>query len=134
VNNREDEQFENYLKQFRVLAPKALPIGQRGRAKRRPWQFAAWAAAAAGVAVAAVLTLRLVPAYSRPHDAIPNAAEANRIANSQPLTLGSANDLLAHSSSMEAAIDQVAFKSQVTELSKGEQSALAVLSKEKIKL
>ena len=134
MNNRNDEQFEEYLKQFRLLAPASLPIGQYGRTKSRPWRFVAWAATAAAVAVAAVLTMRLVPTYSRPQPATPVAAEVNRIANSQPLTIRDANDLLARSSSMEAAIDQVAFKSQVTELPKGEQSALAVLSKEKNKL
>jgi len=134
VNNRNDEQFEEYLKQFRLLAPESLPIGQHGHAKRRSCRFVAWAATAAAVAVAAVLTMRLVPTYPRPHQATPVAAEVNRIANSQPLTIRDANDLLARSSSMEAAIDQVAFKSQVTELPKGEQSALAVLSKEKNKL
>jgi hypothetical protein len=133
VNDRDDEQFEQYLKQFRPSAAEPLPIELHSHGKR-PWWFAAWAAAAAAVAVAAVLTLRVIPAYSRPHDGTPKAVEVNRIANTQPLTLRGANDLLAHSSSVDAAIDQVAFKSQITELPKGEQSALAVLSKEKIKL
>jgi hypothetical protein len=52
----------------------------------------------------------------------------------RPLTLGSANELLAHAPSFRAATDRLAFQSQAIPLSKGTQSALAVLSKENIKL
>ena len=57
-----------------------------------------------------------------------------QIANSEPLTLQRANALLARASSVEAALDGVAFSRQRSNLPQGSQSALATLSKEDIKL
>jgi hypothetical protein len=48
----------------------------------------------------------------------------------QPLTVGSANDLLAHAPSVEAALDRVPFHPPSTPLPRGKQSALAVLSED----
>ena len=52
----------------------------------------------------------------------------------EPLTIASANALLAQAPSVKAAVDQIAFSSQSTQVPKGQHSALAVLSEEKIKL
>jgi hypothetical protein len=134
VPTPEDERFERYLKQFRPLPPETLQIEKHERATRLPFVFAKWtavAAAAAAMLIAAVLTnqSRLKPTHSPSGTGSPATVE--RLTS---LTIGSANGLLARAPSVKAAVDQVAFRSQTTPLSKGTQSALAVLSKENIKL
>ena len=130
----EDERFERYLKQFRPLAPETLQIEKHERATRLPFVFAKWTTVAAAMLIAAVLTnqSRLKPTHSPSGTGSPATVEL--LTSSQPLTIGSANALLARAPSVKAAVDQVAFQSQATPLSKGTQSALAVLSKENIKL
>ena len=130
----EDERFERYLKQFRPLAPETLQIEKHERATRLPFVFAKWTTVAAAMLIAAVLTnqSRLKPTHSP--SGTGNPATVELLTSSQPLTIGSANALLAHAPSVKAAVDQLAFQSQATPLSKGTQSALAVLSKENIKL
>ena len=130
----EDERFERYLKQFRPLAPETLQIEKHERATRLPFVFAKWTTVAAAMLIAAVLTnqSRLKPTHSPSGTGSPATVEL--LTSSQPLTIGSANRLLARAPSVKAAVDQVAFQSQATPLSKGTQSALAVLSKENIKL
>jgi len=130
----DDEQFETYLKQFHPLAPEPLPGEKPERAPRRKFVFAAWGVAAAAAIIAAVLMMRPRPEPPRSPDSPANMANVNQFSNSQPLTLGDANALLAHAPSAKAAIDQLAFPSPTTQLTKGTQSALAVLSKENIKL
>jgi hypothetical protein len=134
VPTPEDERFERYLKQFRPLAPETLQIEKHERATRLPFVFAKWTTVAAAMLIAAVLTnqSRLKPTHSPSGTGSPATVE--RLTSSQPLTIGSANRLLARAPSVKAAVDQVAFRSQTTPLSKGTQSALAVLSKENIKL
>ena len=130
----EDDRFERYLKQFRPLAPETLQIEKHERATRLPFVFAKWTTVAAAMLIAAVLTnqSRLKPTHSPSGTGSPATVEL--LTSSQPLTIGSANALLARAPSVKAAVDQVAFQSQATPLSKGTQSALAVLSKENIKL
>lgn len=127
MENRDDEQFESYLKQFRPLAAEPLPHREYGHALRGWWRLAAWTSAAAALAAAMVFAIYLLPRHP-PSPQEP--AEINRIANSQPLTIRTANELLMRSSSMKDAIDRMAFQSQVSKLSQGKQSALAVLSKD----
>jgi len=52
----------------------------------------------------------------------------------QPLTMRSANALVAKAPSFKAMVDDMAFRSQNIPLPKGKRSAVAVLGKEKIKL
>ena len=114
-----------------LLAPETLQIEKHERAPRRPFVFVKWTAVAAAVLIAAVLTnqSRLKPTHSPSGTGSPATVE--RLTS---LTIGSANALLARAPSLKAAVDQVAFQSEATPLSKGTQSALAVLSKENIKL
>jgi hypothetical protein len=129
----DDEQFERYLKQFRPVVPEPLPASSRQPAPRLPFGFAAWAVAAAAIIIAAVLIFRFWPrAVPQVDTAILTAAE--QPANQQPLTLATANALLANSPSPKAAFDQLAFHSQSTQLPKDKQSALAVLSQDNNKL
>jgi hypothetical protein len=133
VNNHDDGQFESYLQQFRPLAPVSLPV-ELVSAQRRRLRFTAWTAIAALLLVTAALTLRLALGPARPpHPAQSNAAR-EPFTNSQPLTIAEANALVARSPSVREAIDYLSFRRWDTQLAKGKQSALAVLSKEKIKL
>jgi hypothetical protein len=70
--------------------------------------------------------------------AVPNMAGdaevAERHAPPEPLTMRSANAWLATAPSFKAAVDDLAFRSQTRPLPQGKQSAVAVLSKEKIRL
>jgi hypothetical protein len=130
----DDERFERYLKQFRPLPPESLQSEKHERATRRPFVFAAWAVAAAAVLVAAVLTMHPRPKPTRSPDGTESLAGVEQLINPQPLTIGSANALLAHAPSLKAAVDLVAFRSHATQLPKGTRSALAVLSEENTKL
>jgi hypothetical protein len=59
---------------------------------------------------------------------------AERGAPLKPFTMRSANAWLATSPSFKAAVDELAFRSPASPVPQGKQSAVAVLSKEKIKL
>lgn len=128
----DDQQFEAYLKQFRPLAPETLQIGSHRRTPPKWVLFILWAAATAVlVSVVFMMWPRSLPTNLVERNK--SLAGLEQIANSQPLTLGSVNDLLAHSPSVKAAVDLVAFRPKATQLLKGTQSALALLSKENTK-
>lgn len=131
---RDDEQFEKYLKQFRPVAPEALPVKEQARARRRPLLFAAWAAVAAVILAAVMLSLRF---YHRPapvSETRGGSSNVERLVNPQPLTIGSANALLASAPSFKAAVESVAFQTESRPISEGRHSALAALGKEENKL
>jgi hypothetical protein len=65
---------------------------------------------------------------------VSDAATAKQPVPLQPLTMSSANALLAAAPSFKVAVDDMAFRSQTLRLPQGKQSAVAVLGKEKIKL
>ncbi len=125
----DDQQFEEYLKQFRPLAPELLQIGNHGRTNRRWAFFAAWAAATA-VLIAAIIMVWPRSEQTYFVEDTKSLAELEQLTNSQPLTIGSANVLLANAPSIKAAVNLVAFHPRTAPLPKGKQSALALLSKE----
>jgi hypothetical protein len=129
-----DARFEAYLKQFRPLAPAPLPAERHGRATRRSFVLAAWAAAAAAVLAAALIVFH--SHAGGPQVALPteNLAGTDQLINTPPLTIRSANALLATAPSFKAAVDEMAFSSKATPLPKDKHSALTELSKEKTKL
>jgi hypothetical protein len=132
----DDERFEQYLKQFRPLAPEPLPAVEWSRGTRR-WLVCGALAAAAAVVVAAVLVLYPRPQSDHSPGESESVARVEQPPKFQPLTIGSANAFLASAPSFKAAVAGVAaqaFQSQGTQLSEGTQSALAVFSKEKTKL
>jgi hypothetical protein len=134
VPGPDDERFEEYLKRFRPIAPLPLPIHRSGWASRRAVVMAALAGAAAVLVVATVM-LRSRPERNRSPQSESRPAGPELLANSQqPLTIRSANAMLAQAPSAKAAIDSVARQSQRTTLPKGKRSALAELSKEESKL
>ena len=57
-----------------------------------------------------------------------------QLANSQSLTIGRANALLADAPSVKEACDELSFQPKPASQPEGKQSALAVLSKENIRL
>jgi hypothetical protein len=125
VNSHDDGQFESYLKRFRPHTPDPLPRRPGQHPGRPQWLPGAWAAVVAAVALA--LTLSIVSKRTRSPQI---TTVIPQIANSQPLTIGDANGLLAQSSSTKAALDHVAFPSRTTELPRGRQSVLSALGKE----
>jgi hypothetical protein len=124
---RDDEQFERYLKQFRPLAPDALPT-EKHRSARSTFVLAAWAAVAA-VVIIALLILYPRLRQSTPRDNAAQWAGGNSAETPQSLTIRSANALLTHAPSFDAAVDALATPSRTTSFD-GKQSALDVLSKD----
>jgi len=131
LDHPDDERFEAYLKQFRPLVPDLLPVHQTQPAPRRHFgrtiRLAGWVAAMVMLAVAGLRMLNHQRAESSP------AAKAELLA-STPLTVQRANVLLATAPSYKALMNELTFPPQSSPVPKNKQSALAVLSKEKIKL
>lgn len=128
----DDERFESYLKQFRPLVPDALPTTTRERALPRRWAFAIWSAGAAAVIILGAIGWRMIPGRvsGRPGNPQPVAVSAPI----RPLTMRDANSLLATAPSYKAVLDEMAFHPRPSTVPNDQQSAVAVLSKEKIKL
>lgn len=126
----EDEKFEAYLKRFRPLMPDPLPMQQTAKVSRRTWTVRAWIAATAATVALVLLVQRH---KARVRDLSPSQNVSSFVAD-LPLTVGTANALLATAPSYKAFIDDLAFRSANSEIPKGKESALTVLSKEKIKL
>jgi hypothetical protein len=126
----DDERFENYLRQFRPLYPEALHTEKRGGARRRLSAFAAWVAAAVVVLTLAVVMMRSRSKPTHFKKGTGSSVQLEQLANPQPLTIGSANALLARAPSFKAVVDQIAYRPQTLQPTKGTQRLLAVLSKE----
>lgn len=129
----DNEQFEAYLKRFHPIAAEPVPTLSVGDSSRRPLALGTWLAAVAAILVIGAVILhirssRIVSSTAR------GAAVAEQHAQTGPLTMQSANAWLATAPSFKAAVDDLAFRSQTRPLPEGTQSALAVLSKEKIRL
>jgi len=134
VPTRDDEQFEKYLKQFRPVPPEPLTVQEQVRTRPRPLVIAAWAALAVAIVMAVILSMRLYQRPSPVQDAGTSGPRVEPLNGPQPLTIASANALLAHAPSFKAAVESVAFRSGAEPVAEGKHSALALLSKEKIKL
>jgi hypothetical protein len=134
VQTPDDEQFETYLKRFHPIAPEPVPTLRVGYAPRRSASLGSWLAAVAAVVVVCAVILHI----RSNRVVVPNAAHevafAERHAPAGPLTIRSANAWLATAPSFKAAVDDLAFRSQTSSIPQGKQSAVAVLSKEKIRL
>lgn len=130
---RDDEQFEEYLKQFRPVTPEALPMKEQVKARTRPLLFAAWAAVAAAILLAVMVPAFLHRPPHRPGQARTSKPGVEELNNTQPLTIAKANALLAQAPSFKAAVDNMAFQSESKPISEGRYSALALLSEEETK-
>jgi len=134
VPTLDDERFEAYLKQFSPLVPEPLPaVGPRHRTQRM-FVLGAWAATAAAILVLGALIVHVRTNRARVTETVRNVGNAERTQAGQPLTMRSANALMARSPSFKAMVDDLAFRSQTVPLPKGKRSAIAVLGKEKFKL
>jgi hypothetical protein len=127
-----DEKFETHLKQFRPVDPQPLPVERRVHAPQRWFVLAAWAAAAAAVVAVAVIGFHARPGRIAPP--VETFAIVDQLVKPQSLTIRTANALLATAPSFKEAIDQMAFPPKPAPLPADKHSALAELSKEKIKL
>jgi hypothetical protein len=125
-----DEQFKSYLQRFRPAEAAPLPDMQRRPTRRLG--FVAWSVAAAAVFLVALLLLRISSKSVDLPETNRNTASIVQIVPQQPLTIGSANALLARSRSMKVAVDLIISRPHT--FPKGTQSALTVLSKEENKL
>ncbi len=131
----DDDKFESFLREFRPRRPRPLTINGLEPGRRRRFVHRAWAGAAAVIVVAAILFFIAKHGQKQPGtpDTARNSAPVE-FASPEPLTIASANALLAQAPSVKAAVDQMAFSPQSAQVPEGKHSALAVLSEEKIKL
>ncbi|HEV2246216.1 MAG TPA: hypothetical protein VGW37_06155 [Terriglobia bacterium] len=144
MRDHDDEQFEVRLKEFRPLPAERLPMERSVPAKRRKFVLAVCAAAAVVIAVvAAVIAHQRAsqsPAIHRKPKVVDVKMKAVDVvkaippAGGRPLTIRSANELLARAPSVKSALDELAFHGRRKQLPRGTQSALAVLGKEDFKL
>jgi hypothetical protein len=133
-DNEREDRFEAYLKQFRPLPAEPLQNETPRRAIRHSLTLAAWAAAVASVILIASLLVLPTRIGHTPSSVGQRDLESReRLADSDPLTIGSANALLTNAPSIEQALDRVPFHSPSLQLPKGKHSALAVLSEYKVK-
>ncbi len=130
----DDEQFEAYLKRFHPIAPEPVPTLSVGHSSRRSPPLGIWLAAVAAILVIGAVILHVRSSRIVVSNTASDAAVSERHAPSEPLTIRSANAWLATAPSFKAAVDDLAFRSQTRPLPQGKQSAVAVLSKEKIRL
>jgi hypothetical protein len=130
--NREEDQFEARLKEFRPLRAEPLPVERVVPARRRRFVLAACAVAAIVLAAVALTMHRERPIVPAPQRNVKQTA-AEAPANGRPLTIRTANELLASAPSVKSALDELAFHSRRKQLPHGTQSALAVLGEEDFK-
>lgn len=134
-NNNNDAKFESFLRQFRPRRPRPLAIDILKRVRRQRFVRVAWAGAAAAIVIAAVLLVITRQGLRQPGGPEMARNDAPAEVRSQgPLTIATANALLARASSVKAAVEQMANGRESVSIPKGKHSALAVLSEEEIKL
>jgi len=131
LDHPDDERFEIYLKQFRPLVPDVVPVNQTKPVPRRHFgltlRAAGWVVAMVIFGVAGLRILSHQRAAESHHTAKAKLA-------STPLTVQRANDLLATAPSYKALMNELTIPPKSSPVPNDKQSALAVLSKEKIKL
>jgi hypothetical protein len=127
--NLDDEQFEARLREFRPLAADPLPVERNLPAQRRKFVLAACAGAIVIAVVAAVIARQ----RANQSNAIQQKVRVVDVVEVHPLTIRSANELLARAPSVKSALDGLAFQRRARQLPGGTQSALAVLGEEGLK-
>jgi len=133
VQTPDDEKFEVYLKRFDPIAPEPIPTLRLGYASRRSFRLSALLVASAATFLVGVVFLLNRGGRTVIPNTLRDVTSAARREPLEPLTIRSANIVLTTAPSFKAAIDELAFRSQ-SESIPNSQSAIAVLSKEKIKL
>ena len=128
-----DDQFEAYLKKFQPLIPDPLPALKPTRKVGHLRWLVASIAAVAVIAIFGVLALRV----QRPRVVGPvatNLESSDMRPPMGPLTQQKTNEWLARAPSFKTAVDQLGFRPETNPVQQGKQSAVAVLSEERIKL
>lgn len=121
-----DDQFEWYLKQFRPLDPEQLQLEEHSPTNWRPRALAAKASVAAAVIVTFLI---LYPRVRQRNERDVQQPSVAQIEFPQPLTIRSADALLANAPSFKAAVDALAIPSHAKSFGV-RQSVLEVLSKD----
>jgi hypothetical protein len=132
--NPEEKQLEAHLKEFRPLDAEPLPLERAVQPRRRRFVLAACAAAAIAIVIVVLLKIPYEGDLTTAPQHAVKQTPAEQPANGRPLTVRTANELLAGAPSVKAALDELAFRSRRKQLPRGTQSALAVLGKEDFKL
>jgi hypothetical protein len=131
VPDLDDEQFEKYLTRFRPLIPDPLPV-RKLKPMRRPRLLATAVLGAVAIVILGVVSFRILDRH--PPAGSQRSASVENLGPAHPLTLREANALLETAPSYKSAMDDLAFPRQSSTVPKENQSALALLAKEKIKL
>lgn len=124
----DDDNFEVYLKQFRPRAPEALPTTTRVRTTRRVLALGTWAAAI--FLTAALLSTNWNSQLSRSSSG-KGTWSTLQTSELHPLTIRSANELLARTPSFKAAMDELLLASEEKTVPKS-QSVFEALSQEDV--
>jgi len=131
----DDEKFEIYLRRFDPIAPEPMPAPELSYQSRRSLRLGAWLAACAAIASvvgAAILHHRGAQTVGpKTHHEMTFVENRDLL---EPLTLRRADTLLSTAPSFKTAIDGLAFPFQSGSIPNSRQSAIAVLSEERIKL
>ena len=134
-DEHDDGKFEAYLKRFHPIPPEPVPTLSLSHSRRRSPPLRIWLAATAAIfLLVGAVVFRSRNGRTIVTNTAGNAEVVARHALPEPLTTRSANAWLAKAPSFKAAVDDLAFDSQTSPLPQGKQSAVAVLSKEKIRL
>jgi hypothetical protein len=133
VQNLDEKKFEDYLKQFRPVLPEPIPTPYTADVRRTGRRNAGWVAVAAAVLLTGIVGLHYrTPVWVRSRSSTVTSSPSKTPA--EPLTIRSAKVWLRAAPSFNEAVDQLAFRPGINSVQEGKQSAVAILSKEKIKL
>jgi len=134
--DRDDQQFEARLKEFRPLPAEPLPAERTIRARRRRFVLAVCGAGSVVIVLVAAVIARQranqLPGIHRKAKVV-DVVKVMPPAGAHPLTIRSANELLADAPSVKLALDGLAFQPRARLLPSGTESALAALGKEDLK-
>ena len=130
MQNFNDEQFEIYLKRFHPIAPKPMQTPRVAMTLFRWFAPAAWTTALAVVLIMAIIIWRTRSSRVVIRDEVHGVTSVDQRALLEPLTMRTANAWLATAPSLKVAVNDLAFHSGINPIPEGEQSALAVLSRE----
>jgi hypothetical protein len=134
VPNNSDDEFREYLRQFRPMEAGPFPVGKPSWIVSRRLQFGVLTASA----VACLIAILFPFLFSRKESTAPHSVTVQNVGplvdKNLPLTVGGASRLLVRSPSAKSILDRMAFQPRFVRIPEGRHSALATLSKEKTTL
>ncbi len=131
LNSDDDKQFETYLKNFRPVAATAMPE-TRYRRSRSFKPLALWGSIAVSVAslIMGIVVWHFRTTHQGDDQRILVPVSANSKPALPPLTIGSANRWMGAASSIDTALDDLAFRAKNAPFPAKKESAIAVLREE----